>query len=112
MIPDVVEALIGAAHIDLGFEHGQKAALHVLRPILHSIRSLSSLPPNSMKGILHPKQHLYELACGIVRVRALKRDRCHRLGLFCLSLEHNHDHGGYVGVVSCKGIVISAVSFI
>jgi hypothetical protein len=113
IIPDIVEALIGVAHVDLGFERGQQSALHVLQPMLQSVSSMllsSDLSLASLKGILHPKQHLYEQTSGIVRVRAYKSERCHRLGISSLSLEDRKDPNGYVGVVTCKGLVITAVS--
>ena len=115
IIADVVEALIGAAHVDLGFDQGQNAALHVLDPIIRSISSMCSisLPSNfslwSLKGILHPKQHLFEMTSGIVRVRAYKNDRFNRPRVSSLSVEDNKDLNGYVGVITCKGLVISAV---
>lgn len=107
VIPDVVEALIGAAHVDLGFDQGQNAALHVLDPIIRSLSADFSLW--SIKGILHPKQHLFEMTSGIVRVRAYKNDRFNRLGVSSLFVEDSKDLDEYVGVVTCKGLVISAV---
>ena len=115
VIPDVVEALIGAAHVDLGFDQGQNAALHVLDPIIRSISSMCSVSLSadfslwSLKGILHPKQHLFEMTSGIVRVRAYKNDRFNRLGVSSLFVEDSKDLDEYVGVVTCKGLVISAV---
>ena len=106
VIPDVVEALIGASHVDLGFEEGQKAALHVLHPIIKSILN----PSLSLQGILHPKQHLYEMTSGIIRVRAYKSERFHRLGIASLSSESMNWKDGFVGVVSCKKVIIAAVN--
>eukprot|EP00804_Cyclotella_cryptica_P016705 CCRYP_002011-RB/>CCRYP_002011-RB protein AED:0.04 eAED:0.04 QI:412/1/1/1/0.83/0.85/7/239/1584 len=111
VISDVVEALLGAAHVDLGFAQGQKAALHVIRPILQSICSLtvSSDPSWNVRGILHPKQHLYQMTGGIVRVRAYKGDKFRGLGIPWFCSEGNKDNEGYIGVVSCKGLTIAAV---
>ena len=109
VIPDVVEALIGASHVDLGFEQGQKAALHVLQPI---IKSISNPSLGSLQGILHPKQHLYEMTSGIIRVRAYKSERFHRLGVASLSLEGMNSNGGFIGVVSCKKVVIAVVKML
>lgn len=105
-IPDVVEALIGAAHVDLGFELGQRAALNVIEPIRQSISSIL-VSAGSLEVVLHPKQHLYELTSGIVRVRAHKSERCDRLGIRSSSLTIDPD--GYTGVVSCKGLIIATV---
>lgn len=113
VIPDVVEALIGAAHVDLGFEQGQEAALHVLHPIMQSISSMyfqSGHKLYPLQGALHPKQHLYEMTSGIIRVRAYKSDRFRQLGISMLSLGNAMDSDGYVGVVSCKGLIITGVS--
>lgn len=110
VIPDVVEALIGAAHVDLGFNLGQQAALNVIEPIRQSISSISVSPDpskGSLEGVLHPKQHLFELTNGIVRVRAYKSERCRRLGIVPSLVEI--DPEGYTGIVSCKGLIIAMV---
>lgn len=114
VIPDVVEALIGAAHVDLGFHQGQQAALHVIRPITESLPSSAF---DSINSCLHPKQLLFEMTGGIVRVRAYKEDAFHRLGIPCPLWNGNgnvkctdSENTRYVGLVSCKEIIIVAVA--
>ena len=54
-LADVVESLLGAAHIDGGYEAGQSAAAYVLRPMLTKVqRNLES--SSSALAMMHPKQ--------------------------------------------------------
>jgi dsRNA-specific ribonuclease len=63
-IADVVESLLGAVHVDGGFESGQKAALHVLAPIREFFRSVGE----TTALIRHPKMCLLELGGELVSV--------------------------------------------
>jgi hypothetical protein len=51
---DLVESLLGAIHVDTGFEAGQRAVLHVLSPILAFYKESGS------PRISHPKRSLLE----------------------------------------------------
>ena len=55
VIPDVVESMIGVAHIDGGYQTGQDAALNVIAPLLQSISQLLTTDLNDLVGVLHPK---------------------------------------------------------
>ena len=111
VIPDVVEALIGAVHVDSGLHNGQKAALCVIEPLLQSLSHLLTSEFNNMTGLLHPKQNLYEMTGGIVSVRVYKEDVFRRLG-FPSPLWNFGSRSscgvGYVGVVRCKQILLAA----
>jgi hypothetical protein len=50
-----VEAVLGAVHVDGGFSEGQKAARHILRPVIGFLAS------NQAIGIKHPKKSLQEI---------------------------------------------------
>lgn len=67
---DVVESLLGAVHVDGGFESGQKAALHVLSPIQDFFRSVEE--PTAM--IRHPKMCLLELGGELVSVSTWREE--------------------------------------
>lgn len=53
MISDVVEALLGAAHVDGGFGDGQDAALNILKPITNLLKT--SDDPNCTERLSNPK---------------------------------------------------------
>merc|ERR1712194_17389 len=109
-VPDVIEALIGAVHVDSGLHNGQKAALYVIAPLLQSLSDLLIDKSNNLSGLLHPKQNLYEMTGGIVSVRVYKVDRYHQLGYSMMWNFGNHsrDVGGYVGVVRGKEVLLAA----
>ena len=106
VIPDVVEALIGAVHVDAGLHIGQQAALYVIAPLIQSLSNLLTAEGSrNLTEILHPKQHLYEMTGGMVRVRVYKHDR-----FDVHPRVWNFGNGGeYIGVVTGKGVVIAAV---
>jgi dsRNA-specific ribonuclease len=54
---DIVESLLGAAHVDGGFAMGQEATLHVLDPILELLTDENATKPQ----FNHPKKDLLEL---------------------------------------------------
>ena len=110
VVPDVVEALIGAVHVDSGLNNGQNAALHVIAPLLQSLSHLLAHDSSTgLGGLLHPKQNLYEISGGIVSVRVYKKDKYDQLGFPPMSNFGNqcNDVGGYVGVVRCKQVLIA-----
>jgi superfamily II DNA or RNA helicase/dsRNA-specific ribonuclease len=60
---DVVESLIGAAYVHGGFQHGVRAALTALEPVMEIFLSSSSLGGDAWERLLHhPKRLLKELA--------------------------------------------------
>ena len=110
IIPDVVESLIGAVHVDRGVETGQKAAVYVLRPLLDSVSKLLNNELKDWAGVIHPKQHLYELAADFVNVKVMKEDKCNSMFLKdALNFCGQKDGNGYVAIVGCKSMIIGAV---
>jgi dsRNA-specific ribonuclease len=69
-IADIVESLLGAVHVDGGFESGQKAALHVLLPIQDLFRNMGE----TAALIKHPKMSLLELGGDLVSVPTWKEE--------------------------------------
>jgi len=110
VISDVVEALIGAVHVDSGFHYGQRAVQHVIKPLLQPISCLLTCEYNGLTSLLHPKQNLYEMSGGIISVRAYKEDAYHRLKFsspLCNFGNRSCGGAGYVGVVRCKQIILA-----
>jgi hypothetical protein len=56
VLADVVEALIGAAHIDGGFLIGQGCALKVLEVMTLALSKLYEMNPSSLYTVMHPQQ--------------------------------------------------------
>lgn len=111
VMSDVTESLIGAAHLDRGYDGGQKAALHVVQPLVQSLSTLFCNDSNEFLGLLHPKQHLYEMTGGIISVKVHKRDTYHHRKLLSVAVNISNDgsDSGYIGVVSCKNVLLVAV---
>lgn len=111
VMSDVTEALIGAAHLDRGYDGGQKAALHVAQPLMQSLSTLFCNDSNEFLGLLHPKQHLYEMTRGIISVKVHKRDtyQYKKLLSFAVHISDDGCDSGYIGVVRCKNILLVAV---
>ncbi len=106
-----MEALIGAVHIDLGFHEGQRAALHVIKPMT------SSISCNAFESIdacfLHPKQHLFEMAGTFVSVRAyleedfLRLKDSSRFWKGKSGTDSSHTNSKYIGVVRCSDVIVA-----
>lgn len=124
VLSDVVEALLGAAHVDGGILDGQKAALFLLDPVLQAVKDsiLSSDEATTRmkaRGMMHPKQVLHEMGGGILSLRSWREDkfalnegagsRCPvwRNHKWCLA---NPDGNGAVGAVYCCGIRVVSVA--
>jgi len=76
VLADVVEALLGVAHIDGGFKQGQKSAIFVIRPMTTAILShentidMGTVTDEHRRALItHPKQNLLEL-CETLKVKA------------------------------------------
>ena len=65
-LADIVEALLGATHLECGLRQAQKSALHILKPTLSFLQNQDSTCANNL---IHPKQQLFEL-CQFVKVKA------------------------------------------
>ena len=74
-------ALIGAVHVDQGVEAGQEAAAYVLRPLLDSVSKLLNNELRDLAGVIHPKQHLYELAADVINIKVIKENKCNSMVL-------------------------------
>jgi hypothetical protein len=61
-LADLTESILGAVHLHGGFLAGQKAALHVLKPVLDRLATDESDPLQLMR-FRHPKKLLHE-RCG------------------------------------------------
>ena len=70
MLPDVVEALIGAAHIDGGYEAGQIAVTTMMGPILEAIRSLEG----DASKLSHPISKLNHIGGHLLQVDVQRED--------------------------------------
>lgn len=75
VLPDVVEALLGAAHEDGGLVQGQKAVLFVMRSILSAVKKqIDCEDPADIKAkvreLMHPKQVIHELAGRYLQLRS------------------------------------------
>lgn len=79
-LPDIIEAIFGAAHVDSGFEAGQHAVSTVMKPVLEALyntlttSSDSSEIRDKARQMMHPKQYVHELAGGILRVKAWREE--------------------------------------
>ena len=116
VIADVVEAMIGAAHCDGGFEDGQKSALFVIKPMTSAFVDNQVSNPFERIGdnIVQPKQAMTEL-CASLKVRSLDQHK------FSLNFSkcpiwknelwgHNSaDGSGYIGQVTWFGKNLVAV---
>lgn len=60
VISDVVEAILGAAHVDGGFVDGQEAALTILKPITNLLQT--SEDPDCTERLSNPKTVMHALA--------------------------------------------------
>lgn len=79
-LSDVVEALLGVAHVDGGFHQGQKSASLVVKPLMETI--LANVPKDTSENkfflkkqsnmITQPKQVLYEFLPHQVQVKTYK----------------------------------------
>ena len=111
--------MIGAAHVDGGFNEGQAAALFVLKPIIDTISPTLNdcqSDPNerARKMLMHPKQELHEMAGGILQIKAWKEEDFAGLKLNCPVWcgdswgRANEQGNGTVGVVHSLGINLTA----
>lgn len=70
MLPDVVEALLGAAHLDGGYAAGQLAVRTILGPILDAIESFDG----DASKLSHPISKLNRMAGHLVQVYVQRED--------------------------------------
>lgn len=73
VLADVVEALLGAVHVDGGFHRGQKSALYVLEPVLEALSAKVTVDDSGIAKaragtMMQPKQVLSQTA-NFLRVR-------------------------------------------
>jgi len=113
-LADVVESLLGAAHIDGGYEAGQSAAAYVLRPMLTKVqRNLES--SSSALAMMHPKQLMYEICGQTLKTRIWKEHEFtskHPGALVYQGsnfVEPNAHGDGLVCQVTCCGVQLLAV---
>lgn len=121
MIPDVVEALLGASHCDGGFEVGQRCALFILRSVLSVVKKqLCDNDPNLLKSqtreMMHPKQVIHEMAGRHLQVRTCRED------VFAIQNKNcpvwrgnswgfpNQQSSSSIGQVICSGMSVLAVA--
>jgi ERCC4-related helicase/dsRNA-specific ribonuclease len=69
ILADVLEAVVGAAHEDGGYEVGQKAARSLMRPIFDAVELL-----NDPSKLRHPITWLNEMGGGIFQVGIQRED--------------------------------------
>lgn len=73
-IADMVEAMLGAIHIDSGFELGQEATRHLMSSIFSVFTHASSKGPSGLNTFLktmkHPKKALQEMTGQLIEVVA------------------------------------------
>jgi len=117
-LADVVEALIGAVHVEQGFDAGQKTSKRVLSSVTSTI--LSNINPASYdlqekaSRLMHPKQVMKHLKMYLT-VKACREDTF--LARFPNELVWFGDHwekpnpygNGSIGHVTCCGVNIVAV---
>lgn len=114
-ISDVVESLLGACHMDAGFETGQRAAQHILSPVLEALALAVGCDTATVKRrMMHPKQSLHETA-NFIQVKALTEET---FALHKLSCPIWRDHywgnsfregSGYLAVIRAFGVNIAAI---
>jgi len=109
VVADVVEALLGAAHVDKDFSHGQNSAQFVISPITLAIsRSLESnsvgLCEAKAFDMMHPKQKMTEM-CEVFKVKTWKEDS--KIPLSCPLwdgsswISHHRPGEGVIAQVTC-----------
>jgi ERCC4-related helicase/dsRNA-specific ribonuclease len=70
MLPDVVEALLGAAHMDGGFAAGQLAVKTLIGPVLDAVESLEG----DASKLSHPISKLNRMAGHLVQIDLQRED--------------------------------------
>lgn len=121
VLPDVVEALFGSAHVDGGLDDGQNAALFVLRPILNAVsKELNDEDQSVLKHkahrMMHPKQGVHELAGRFLQVRSWREEVFATQYSDCPVWRGsqwgppNRQSNGAVGQVLCCGLNVVAVA--
>jgi len=121
ILADVVEALLGAVHTELGFLKGQSTSLFVLSPMMDAISekiciNSSGIVVANAGAMMHPKQQLFQLA-NFLKVRTMREHefatRFHKpKPIWCSgkwSMASTHGDSA-VCHVSCFGIDIIALS--
>lgn len=78
-LPDVVEALFGAVHVDAGFSAGQVAIAYAMNPILEALSSaFANMTHDELcrkaRSLMHPKQFIHEFKGGMVQVKMFNED--------------------------------------
>lgn len=72
VISDVVEAVLGAAHVDGGFGDGQDAALTILKPITQLLTTPTD--PHCTERLSNPKTVMHALAGEFLRITVSKEE--------------------------------------
>jgi len=122
VLSDVVESMLGAAHVDGGFDAGRSAVIFTLKPIIDTITCAlkhgDEFNPNKYaKDIfMHPKQELHEMGGGILCLKTWREEDfagCQvECPLWCDSKwgEASEQGAGTVAVVQSLGInLVSAL---
>ena len=114
-LADIVEALLGATHLECGLQQGQQSALHILKPTLPFLEKQYSTCVNNL---IHPKQQLFEL-CQFIKVKSysihdyvlLNQENQRELiwyGNEWGSCDENRS--SYVGIITWHGISLCIVA--
>ena len=113
-ISDIVEAILGAVHVDGGFEQGRRAAIHLLSPILNVL--LKSREDKRDISLRHPKKMLQELGGELLELHCCLESEFYKRNAKTFVLlngrwGHAHrDGSNFVATVEFLGNVIVAVS--
>ena len=118
VLADVVEALIGASHVDGGFAVGQESTKQVIMPVLKALQSNTYTDGKIIKSnegaMMHPKQVLYEMG-NFFKIRVMtERSFSNRVlipvwrQMAWRDALTNGD--SFVCCISCHGIPIAALS--
>ena len=78
VLADVVEALIGAVHIDGGFQTGQRCVLNVLEAMTSVLNEIYQKDRGSMNMFMHPQQ----VCSGLTKPHSLYSCSSHLIMLF------------------------------
>ena len=81
ILSDVVESVLGAVHMDGGFDEGQTAVLSLMAPILKAMKETQCA-----KLLTHPKTSLNELGGLFLRINVTREDSFSRSRIGLLSV--------------------------
>mmetsp|Transcript_16190 Transcript_16190/g.18635 ORF Transcript_16190/g.18635 Transcript_16190/m.18635 type:complete len:772 (+) Transcript_16190:1404-3719(+) len=120
VLADVVEALMGAVHVDGGFEAGQATALHILKPMIQAVEkefnTQTGVTQMQMLSMMQPKQVMFEFTNRLLQVRLHKEFSFaqHFSKIPVWRGDHwskpDMDSNGYVGHIVCSSISLVAVA--